>query len=85
MKNAYPNVPYIGLGDGAADNWSYLKPLTDHQTLDFYHASEYVGKAAMVVFKGAKKKSGKRSVAGKPASSIEAQAGSGESFAFGPG
>ncbi len=56
VKNAYPNVPYIGLGDGAADNWSYLKPLTDHQTLDFYHASEYVGKAAMVVFKGAKKK-----------------------------
>ena len=23
-----------------------------HQTLDFYHESEYVGKAAMVMFKG---------------------------------
>jgi hypothetical protein len=56
VKEAYPNVPYIGLGDGAADNWSYLKPLTDHQTLDFYHASEYVGKAAVVMFNGAKKK-----------------------------
>jgi hypothetical protein len=56
VKEAYPNVPYIGLGDGAIDNWSYLKPLTDHQTLDFYHASEYVGKAAVVMFKGAKKK-----------------------------
>jgi len=56
VKEAYPNVPYIGLGDGAADNWSYLRPLTDHQTLDFYHASEYVGKAAVVMFKGAKKK-----------------------------
>jgi hypothetical protein len=56
VKEAYPNVPYIGLGDGAADNWSYLKPLTDQQTLDFYHASEYVGKAAVVIFKGAKKK-----------------------------
>ena len=56
VKGTYPNVPYIGLGDGAADNWSYLKPLTDHQTLDFYHASEYVGKTAMVMFKGAKKK-----------------------------
>ena len=56
VKEAYPNVPYIGLGDGAADNWSYLKPMTDHQTLDFYHASEYVGKAAAVMFKGAKKK-----------------------------
>jgi hypothetical protein len=56
VKEAYPNVPYIGLGDGAADNWSYLKPLTDQQTLDFYHASEYVGKAAVVMFKGAKNK-----------------------------
>jgi hypothetical protein len=56
VKEAYPNVPYIGLGDGAADNWSYLKPLTDQQTLDFYHASEYVGKAAVVMFKAAKKK-----------------------------
>ena len=56
VKEAYPNVPYIGLGDGAADNWIYLKPLTDQQTLDFYHASEYVGKAAVVMFKGAKKK-----------------------------
>jgi hypothetical protein len=55
VKEAYPNVPYIGLGDGAADNWSYLEPLTDHQTLDFYHASEYVGKAAVVMFKGKKK------------------------------
>ena len=55
VKEAYPHVPYIGLGDGAADNWSYLKPLTDQQTLDFYHASEYVGKAAVVMFKGAKK------------------------------
>jgi hypothetical protein len=58
VKDACPNLPYIGLGDGAADNWSYLKPMTDHQTLDFYQASEYVGKAAMVMFKGkgAKKK-----------------------------
>src|SRR5208283_4737842 len=34
---------------------------------------------------GSEKESGKRSVAGKPASSIEAQAGSGESVAFRPG
>jgi hypothetical protein len=58
VKEAYPNVPSIGLGDGAADNWSYLKPMTDQQTLDFYHASEYVGKVAAVMFQGtgAKKK-----------------------------
>jgi hypothetical protein len=56
VKAAYPQVPYIGLGDGAADNWSYLKPMTDYQTLDFYHASEYVGKAAVVMFPGKGKK-----------------------------
>jgi len=56
VKEAYPSVPYLGLGDGAADNWTYLKPMTDHQTLDFYHASEYVGKVAGVMFKGVKKK-----------------------------
>jgi hypothetical protein len=56
VKAAYPQVPYIGLGDGAADNWSYLKPMTDYQTLDFYHASEYVGKVAAVMFPGNGKK-----------------------------
>jgi len=58
VKEVYPQVPYIGLGDGAADNWSYLKPMTDYQTLDFYHASEYVGQVAVVMFpdKGAKKR-----------------------------
>ena len=55
VKESHPSVPYIGLGDGAADNWTYLKPMTDHQTLDFYHASEYVGRAAMVMFRGVKK------------------------------
>jgi hypothetical protein len=34
----------------AADNWSFLSPLTDHQLVDFYHASEYVGKASLVMF-----------------------------------
>ena len=52
VKDAYPQLPYIGLGDGAADNWSYLEPMTDYQTLDFYHASEYVGKVAVVMFPG---------------------------------
>jgi hypothetical protein len=47
VKAEYAEIPYIGLGDGAADNWSFLTPLTDRQLVDFYHASEYVGKAAL--------------------------------------
>jgi hypothetical protein len=52
VKAQYPKIPYIGLSDGAADNWSFLSPITDHQLLDFYHASEYVGKVAMAMFPG---------------------------------
>jgi hypothetical protein len=54
VKAQYPKIPYIGLSDGAADNWSFLSPITDHQLLDFYHASEYVGKVAMAMFPGKK-------------------------------
>ena len=43
------------LGDGAADNWSFLSPLTDRQLVDFYHASEYVGKASAAMFPGKKR------------------------------
>jgi hypothetical protein len=52
VKAQYPKVPYIGLGDGAADNWSFLLPITDRQLVDFYHASGYVGKAAAAMFPG---------------------------------
>ena len=57
-------MPYIGLGDGAADNSSYLKPLTDHQTLNFYHAADLVGKAAVVMLRGSGKDGRERSLVG---------------------
>ena len=44
VKNRYPNIPYIGLADGAPDNWTVLHPQTDVQILDFFHAAEYVKK-----------------------------------------
>jgi hypothetical protein len=50
VKARFPEIPYLGLSDGATDNWSFLSPLTDHQLVDFYHASEYVGKAGMAMF-----------------------------------
>jgi hypothetical protein len=55
VKTQYPDIPYVGVGDGAADNWSFLSPITDRQVVDFYHASEYVGKAAAAMFPGKKR------------------------------
>ena len=55
MKETCPDIPYVGVGDGAADNWSFLSPLTDRQLVDFYHASEYVGKASAAMFSGRKR------------------------------
>lgn len=52
VKEKYPEIPYVGLGDGAADNWTFLSPITDRQVVDFYHLSEYIGKAASAMFPG---------------------------------
>jgi hypothetical protein len=49
VKATFPDSAYIGLADGASENWSFLTPRTDRQVLDFYHASEYVKLAASVL------------------------------------
>lgn len=46
VTRLYPEAQRVGIADGAADNWSLLTPLTQHQILDFYHASEYLAEAA---------------------------------------
>jgi hypothetical protein len=46
----FPNATYVGVADGAKENWPFLKKHTDSQCLDFYHASEYLTKAADSVF-----------------------------------
>jgi hypothetical protein len=50
VKKAYPNVLYIGVADGAKDNWIFLKKYTKDLVLDFYHAREYISKAASAIF-----------------------------------
>lgn len=49
VKARHPAALYIGLADGAPDNWEFLEPRTDRQMLDFYHAREYVAKAAEAI------------------------------------
>jgi hypothetical protein len=47
VKTAYPGARYVGLADGAADNWRFLEDHTTVQILDFYHATEYLADAAV--------------------------------------
>jgi len=50
VKEKLPDVLYIGLADGAKDNWTFLKKYTKCLLLDFYHAREYISKAASAIF-----------------------------------
>ena len=50
VKTLFPRALTVGLADGAPTNWEFLEKHTDMQVLDFYHASEYLTKAADVLF-----------------------------------
>lgn len=45
-KQLYPDALYIGIADGASDNWSFLSAHTSIQVTDFWHATEYLAGAA---------------------------------------
>lgn len=55
IKGLYPRATYVGLADGASCNWAFLTQFTDTQTIDFWHVSEYLGKAASAIFRGKRK------------------------------
>lgn len=50
IKSAYPDVKYVGLADGAKDNWTYLQGRTDVSILDFYHATTYLSQTSTVLY-----------------------------------
>ncbi len=50
VKEKFPDVLYIGLADGARENWTFLAKYTKRLLLDFYHAREYISKAASAIF-----------------------------------
>ncbi len=52
IKSDFPDALYIGLADGAKSNWGFLQQHTEIQTIDFWHASEYLSKAADALFRG---------------------------------
>jgi hypothetical protein len=47
-----PEARYVGIADGAKGNWEFLGRHTDVQVTDFWHAAEYLGKAAVVIYRG---------------------------------
>jgi hypothetical protein len=47
-----PDAHYVGIADGAGGNWGFLGRHTDVQVVDFWHAAEYLGKAAAVLYRG---------------------------------
>ena len=47
-----PDARYVGIADGAKGNWEFLGRHTDVQVTDFWHAVEYLGKAAVVLYRG---------------------------------
>ena len=51
-KAKCPGARYVGLADGAKGNWEFLGRHTDVQVTDFWHAAEYLGKAAVVIHRG---------------------------------
>lgn len=60
VKKHFPNACYVGLADGAKDNWSFLTPRTERQTIDFCHTAGYLGQAAEALFAGKGKAMAKR-------------------------
>jgi hypothetical protein len=50
VKAAYPEARYVGVADGARENWTYLELKTSVQVVDFYHATQYIWSAADPLF-----------------------------------
>lgn len=50
IKIVYPHALYLGIADGAKNNWSFLEKHTDKQLLDFYHVTEYLTKASYAAY-----------------------------------
>jgi hypothetical protein len=52
VKAVYPQAHYVGIADGTKGNWDFLGRHTEVQVVDFWHAAEYLGKAAAVLYRG---------------------------------
>ena len=53
VKKRFGQATYVGIADGAIDNWTFLAPLTETQIQDFFHVAEYIRKFAEATFRKA--------------------------------
>jgi hypothetical protein len=49
IKAKFSDAKYIGLADGAKNNWKYLEEHTSVHILDFFHASEHLAQVAQAL------------------------------------
>ena len=53
VKHLVEKATYVGLADGAKDNWTFLEKFTEVSIIDFWHASEYLTLASKACSKSA--------------------------------
>jgi len=52
IKRKYPDAFYLGIADGAKNNWDFLEQHTSKQLLDFYHVTEYLSEVSYAAYPG---------------------------------
>ena len=57
VKKQYPDALYLGIADGAKNNWGFLAQHTSRQLLDFFHVTEYLANVAYAAYPGKTEKS----------------------------
>ncbi len=57
VKKQYPDALYLGIADGAKNNWTFLEKHTSRQLLDFFHVTEYLSSVSYAAYPGKTDKS----------------------------
>ena len=52
VKKQYPDALYLGIADGAKNNWTFLEKHTSRQLLDFFHVTEYLSSVSYAAYPG---------------------------------
>jgi hypothetical protein len=52
VKKQFPDALYLGIADGAKNNWGFLEQHTSRQLLDFFHVTEYLANVAYAAYPG---------------------------------
>jgi len=52
VKKHYPDALYLGIADGAKNNWPFLEQHTSRQLPDFFHVTEYLANVSYAAYPG---------------------------------